>query len=100
MVSYHGADINFSLEGKTAVITGGAAVIGSATAQFFINLADNAFLDHTGQSAQGWGYCVFGKVTEGMDVVDAIARLKTASQGMHDDVPTEMVLITAASRFG
>ncbi|RRD71741.1 MULTISPECIES: peptidylprolyl isomerase [unclassified Desulfovibrio] len=71
----------------------------SATAQFFINLVDNAFLDHTSPTPDGWGYCVFGRVTEGMNVVDKIAAVKTKSQGMHDDVPTDMVLITSAGRF-
>ena len=71
----------------------------SATAQFFINHADNGFLNHTAPSVSGWGYCVFGKVIEGMDVVDKIAKLKTKSQGFHDDVPVDMVVITKASRF-
>lgn len=71
----------------------------SASAQFFINLVDNDFLNHSEPTAQGWGYCVFGKVTEGMDVVEKIAKLKTKSAGMHDDVPADMVVITAASRF-
>jgi len=71
----------------------------SASAQFFINLKDNDFLNHTGKDAQGWGYCVFGRVSEGMEVVDAIAKVKTAGRGVHDDVPAEMVLITSAGRF-
>lgn len=71
----------------------------SATAQFFINLVDNAFLDHSSPSVAGWGYCVFGKVVEGLDVVDKIAKIKTKSDGMYDDVPVDMVLITGASRF-
>lgn len=71
----------------------------SATAQFFINLVDNDFLDHTEKSEEGWGYCVFGKVTDGMDVVDKIAKVKTKAQGIHTDVPVDMVLITSASRF-
>jgi peptidyl-prolyl cis-trans isomerase B (cyclophilin B) len=71
----------------------------SATAQFFINHADNGFLNHTAPSVSGWGYCVFGKVIEGMDVVDKIAKLKTKSHGFHDDVPVDMVVITKASRF-
>ncbi|EOK0194585.1 peptidylprolyl isomerase [Escherichia coli] len=65
----------------------------SATSQFFINLADNDFLNHTGESAQGWGYCVFGEVVEGMDVVDAIAAVETGSTGMHKDVPRGDVTI-------
>ena len=71
----------------------------SATAQFFINLVDNDFLNHSAPTPSGWGYCVFGKVTEGMDVVDKIAKGKTKSDGMYDDVPVDMVLITGASRF-
>lgn len=71
----------------------------SASAQFFINLVDNAFLNHTEPTQQGWGYCVFGKVIDGMDTVDAIAKLKTKSDGMYDDVPADMVVITGASRF-
>ena len=71
----------------------------SATAQFFINLVDNEFLDFKSESLQGWGYCAFGKVTEGMDVVDKIAKVKTKSQGPHDDVPVDLVINTNASRF-
>ena len=71
----------------------------SATAQFFVNLVNNSFLDHTSPSPDGWGYCVFGKVTEGMDVVEKIAKLKTKNVGMHENVPVDMVLITGASRF-
>ena len=66
----------------------------SATAQFFINVTDNAFLNHRGkQSGQTWGYAVFGQVTEGMDVVDAIRDVPTGRQGFHRDVPTEPVII-------
>lgn len=65
----------------------------SATAQFFINLKDNDFLDHVTESAQGWGYSVFGRVIEGMDVVRAIAGVKTGRSGMHQDVPQEPVVI-------
>ena len=68
----------------------------SASAQFFINVADNAFLNHTGQTPQGWGYCVFGRVTEGKDVVDRIKKVKTGSRGMHQDVPLEDVVIEKA----
>jgi peptidyl-prolyl cis-trans isomerase B (cyclophilin B) len=68
----------------------------SATAQFFINTTDNAFLDFKSESAQGWGYAVFGKVVAGMDVVDAIEKTKTGRKGFHDDVPLEDVLITRA----
>ena len=65
----------------------------SATAQFFINGTDNTFLNHTSESPQGWGYAVFGKVVEGMDVVDQIERVATGNRGGHGDVPTEDVLI-------
>ncbi|MDR3504551.1 MAG: peptidylprolyl isomerase [Legionella sp.] len=65
----------------------------SATAQFFINVADNAFLNYTADSMQGFGYCVFGEVVEGMDVVDAIAKVKTGQSMGHADVPVEEVSI-------
>jgi len=68
-------------------------VVDSATCQFFINLKDNDFLNYRAPMPQLYGYCVFGKVTEGMDVVDAIAEVKTASRGMHQDVPEENVVI-------
>ena len=71
----------------------------SATAQFFINLADNSYLDHSAPTPDGCGYCVFGKVVEGMDVVDNIAKVKTKNQGIYENVPVDMVLITGASRF-
>ncbi len=70
----------------------------SATSQFFINHADNAFLNFTSESMQGWGYAVFGKVTEGMDVVDAIAQVKTGDKGGHQNVPLDTITITAISR--
>lgn len=63
----------------------------SATAQFFINLKDNGFLNHTSPSPEGWGYCVFGKVTEGMDVIDNIAGVSTGNEAGHADVPLEAV---------
>ncbi|ABD69079.1 Peptidylprolyl isomerase [Rhodoferax ferrireducens T118] len=68
----------------------------SATAQFFINVADNGFLNHTAISAQGWGYAVFGKVVSGTDVVDKIKTVKTARKGYHDDVPVDDVVIEKA----
>ena len=68
----------------------------SATAQFFINSKDNAFLNHKAPSGNAWGYCVFGKVIEGQDVVDAIEKVKTHSVGFHDDVPVEAVVIEKA----
>ena len=68
----------------------------SATAQFFINVADNGFLNHTAPSAQGWGYAVFGKVVSGTDVVDKIKAVKTGRSGFHDDVPKEDVVMEKA----
>jgi peptidyl-prolyl cis-trans isomerase B (cyclophilin B) len=68
----------------------------SATAQFFINVGDNSFLNHTAQTAQGWGYAVFGRVVEGQDVVDQIRKVKTGTRGMHQDVPTDDVIIERA----
>ena len=68
----------------------------SASAQFFINVADNASLDHKGPSPQGWGYCVFGRVVAGTDVVDKIKRVETGNAGMHQNVPREDVVITRA----
>ena len=67
--------------------------INSATAQFFINVKDNSFLDHKGESAQDFGYAVFGRVTDGMDVVEKIKDVKTGNKGPFQDVPTETVLI-------
>jgi peptidyl-prolyl cis-trans isomerase B (cyclophilin B) len=66
----------------------------SASAQFFINVGDNGFLDYPGQD--GWGYCVFGKVVEGMDVVEKIKNVRTGRSGFHQDVPVEDVIITRA----
>ncbi|WP_347247706.1 peptidylprolyl isomerase [Zoogloea sp.] len=68
----------------------------SATAQFFINVADNDFLNHRSPDMQGWGYCVFGKVSEGMDVVENIKGVKTGSSGFHQDVPKDDVVIQSA----
>ena len=65
----------------------------SASAQFFINVADNTFLDFKSESMQGWGYCVFGQVTAGMEVVNKIKAVKTGRYGMHQDVPKEDVVI-------
>ena len=65
----------------------------SASSQFFINVANNRPLDHTGKTSQGWGYAVFGKVVEGMDVVDAIVGVRTTRKGPHGDVPVEPVVI-------
>jgi peptidyl-prolyl cis-trans isomerase B (cyclophilin B) len=71
-------------------------VVDSATAQFFINVKDNDFLNHKNTSADGYGYAVFGQVIEGMDVVQAIEKVKTANRGMHQDVPVEAVIINSA----
>ena len=68
----------------------------SASSQFFINVGDNDFLNHTAPTAQGWGYCVFGRVVEGMDVVDKIRGLATGRKGFHGDVPVEDVVIEKA----
>ena len=69
----------------------------SATSQFFINLKDNQFLDHTEKSPQGWGYAVFGKVTQGEEVLDKIRSVQTGSQGGHQDVPTDPIIIESIS---
>jgi len=68
----------------------------SASSQFFINVADNDFLDFSSPTPQGWGYCVFGRVVEGKEVVDQIRKVATGSRGMHDDVPLEDVIIKSA----
>jgi peptidyl-prolyl cis-trans isomerase B (cyclophilin B) len=68
----------------------------SATAQFFINVSDNSFLNHSSPTPQGWGYAVFGKVVKGQDIVDAIKKVKTGSKGFHQDVPKEDVVILKA----
>lgn len=69
----------------------------SASSQFFINLKDNDFLNHTSESAAGWGYAVFGKVTEGLETIDEIAKVQTGNVGGHGDVPTEAVTIIKAT---
>lgn len=71
----------------------------SATAQFFINVADNAPLDHKAKTTQEWGYCVFGKVIEGLEVVRAIEALPTSTQGFHQNVPVEPVIVKSAKRL-
>ena len=68
----------------------------SASAQFFINVKNNSFLNHTGKTPQGWGYAVFGKVVEGMDVVNTIKTVKTGNRGHHGDVPVENIVIESA----
>lgn len=65
----------------------------SATAQFFINVKDNGFLDHSSPTPSGWGYCVFGRVVDGMDVVHEIEKVDTTTRGMHENVPTQDVVI-------
>lgn len=70
----------------------------SATSQFFINVANNAFLNHTSPNAQGYGYCVFGKVIDGQEVVDTIKKVKTGSKAGHQDVPLEEVIIEKAEK--
>jgi len=70
----------------------------SASSQFFINVADNEFLNHTAPTGSGWGYCVFGKVTDGMDVVDKIRQVPTTSLKGHQDVPSSNVVIEKATR--
>ncbi|ALX93918.1 MULTISPECIES: peptidylprolyl isomerase B [Serratia] len=69
----------------------------SATAQFFINVVDNDFLNFRAENSQGWGYCVFAEVAEGMDVVEKIKAVKTGRSGMHQDVPVEDVVITSVT---
>ena len=69
----------------------------SATAQFFINVVDNDFLNFTGETPSGWGYCVFGEVVEGMDVVDTIKKVATTTKSGHQNVPVESVIIQSAT---
>ena len=71
----------------------------SATAQFFINVADNSFLNHTAPTPQGFGYCVFGRVVEGRDVVDKIGKVKTGNRAGHQDVPVDTVVIQRAEEI-
>ncbi len=68
----------------------------SASCQFFVNVKDNAFLDFTSETPQGWGYCVFGKVVEGMDIVEKIKQVKTSNKAGHQDVPVEDVVVLKA----
>lgn len=72
----------------------------SATAQFFINVSDNQFLNHRGKNPQGWGYAVFGKVTDGLDTVNRIKGVATGNQGFHQDVPLEAVIIESVTISG
>lgn len=71
----------------------------SATAQFFVNVEDNEFLNFKAETEEGWGYCVFGKVVEGMEVVDKIRKVRTKSMGFHDDVPVDPVYINSIRPF-
>ena len=82
---------------KYTVAMARTSIPDSASSQFFINVGDNDFLNHTAKNASGWGYCVFGKVIEGMDVVDKIRAVKTTSKAGHRDVPAESVIIEKAS---
>jgi peptidyl-prolyl cis-trans isomerase B (cyclophilin B) len=82
---------------KYTVAMARTSIPDSASSQFFINVADNDFLNHTAKTSSGWGYCVFGKVVAGMDVVDKIKAVKTTSNAGHRDVPAEPVIIEKAS---
>lgn len=75
-------------------------VVDSATSQFFINVDDNDFLDHTSPTPQGFGYAVFGKVIDGMETVDAIRQVRTGNKGMHQDVPVEAITISKVTVQG
>jgi peptidyl-prolyl cis-trans isomerase B (cyclophilin B) len=82
---------------KYTIAMARTSVPDSASSQFFINVSDNDFLNHTAPTPSGWGYCVFGKVVEGMDVVDAIKAVPTTSRAGHQDVPVEPVVILKAT---
>jgi peptidyl-prolyl cis-trans isomerase B (cyclophilin B) len=82
---------------KGTIAMARTSVPDSATAQFFINVKDNGFLNHTSPTPQGWGYAVFGKVTDGMDVVESIENVTTANKGGHQDVPVTDVIIEKVS---
>lgn len=75
------------------------SVVDSATSQFFINVVENTFLNHKNETPSGFGYCVFGKVTDGMDVVDSIAAVQTRDKGFHQNVPAEDVVIISVKRM-
>ena len=81
---------------KYTVAMARTSVPDSASSQFFINVGDNDFLNHSAPTSSGWGYCVFGKVIEGMDVVDKIKAVKTTTKSGHQDVPVENVIIEKA----
>ena len=82
---------------KYTIAMARTSVPDSASSQFFINVNGNSFLNHTAPTSSGWGYCVFGKVTEGMDVIDKITAVETGSKGGHQDVPVEPVIIEKAT---
>jgi peptidyl-prolyl cis-trans isomerase B (cyclophilin B) len=82
---------------KYSIAMARTSVPDSASSQFFINVKDNHFLNHTGPTASGWGYCVFGKVSAGMDVIDKIAKVATTRRAGHQDVPVENVIISKAT---
>lgn len=84
---------------KGSVAMARTSDVNSATAQFFINVADNSFLDHRDKSPQGYGYCVFAQVIEGMDVVDNIRKVQTGKRGQHDDVPLQNVTIISVKNI-
>jgi len=99
-----GAPVNNEADNQLKNVRGSIAMARtsdphSATAQFFINLADNDFLNHTAKTGKGWGYAVFGEVTAGMEVVDAIAGVQTGSRGRFRDVPAEAVIINSIRRM-
>ena len=83
---------------KGTIAMARTSVVDSDTAQFFINVADNDFLNHKDNSSQGFGYAAFGKVLEGQDVVDGISKVKTGRRGGHDDVPVQPVVINSVRR--
>lgn len=89
---------NGLVNNKYTVAMARTSIPDSASSQFFINIADNDFLNHTAKTSSGWGYCVFGKVIDGMDVVDKIAGVATTSKAGHRDVPAESVTIEKATR--
>ncbi|MFH1710076.1 MAG: peptidylprolyl isomerase [bacterium] len=89
---------NGLLNEKGTIAMARTGVVDSATSQFFINVADNGFLNHKNETPQGYGYCVFGKVIEGMDVADSISNVRTHSSGHFDDVPVDDVVIVSVKR--
>lgn len=90
---------NGLLNQKGTIAMARTQVVDSATSQFFINTADNAFLNHRDKTPQGYGYAVFGKVVSGIDVVEKIEKVPTATRGFHENVPVEPVIIKSISRI-